>query len=91
MTVKEINRNIRFESRNPDSKYRCKYGDRDDFDIHRINITLEGVKRETYEIEAQNLPATKDSIYFNACPADDGFKVFWWTPEVRPVIRKIEV
>ncbi|MDE6234578.1 MAG: hypothetical protein K2M56_02370 [Muribaculaceae bacterium] len=90
MTTKEINRNISFSTRKPGSKYRCNYGNRNAFELLRINIKLEGIKSETYEIDAENLPSTTDSISFNARPANDGFEVFGWTKSVRPFIRKIE-
>lgn len=86
--IKEVNRNVKFDSRQPDSKYRCKYGNRSDFDILRINITLNNYT-ETYEIEAQFLPE-KNSIHFNARPSRNGFEVYDWTKAVAKHIRKVE-
>ncbi|MDE6444941.1 MAG: hypothetical protein K2K64_11070 [Muribaculaceae bacterium] len=88
MIVKEINRNIRFESRKPESKYKCEYNNRNDFDILRINIKYNGEVVEVYEVESHFLPPSK-SIHFNARPTEKGFEVFGWTAKVAPFIRKV--
>lgn len=86
MKIKEINRNIRFDTRNPKSPYRCKYVNRENFDILRINISFNGRIEEIYEIESKFLPKT-DSISFKAKQQGEGFKIFGWTAVVAPYIH----
>ncbi len=89
MKLKEINRNIDFDTRKSSSSFRCKYNDRNDFDILRINISFKGELKESYEIESKNLPEG-DSIHFKAEPAPDGFKIISWTNKsVKEHIKKV--
>ena len=86
-TIKKINRTINFETRQPSSRYRCKYGDKNDFDILQINIRR-GNYTETYKIESQYLP-DNDSIYFNARSNSENFEVYNWTKSVEGSIKKV--
>lgn len=88
MIIKEINRNIKFDTRELDSRYRCKYGSRDKFDILRINMLYNGNISEVYEVESKFLPLS-DSIHFKAIPTEDGFKIYGWTAVVAPYIHKV--
>lgn len=88
MKTKEINRTISFGTRDVSSPYRCKYGNKNDFEKLRINISFEGRIADTYEIDSQYLP-DRDSISFKAVPADSGFIITSWSPkEVMPYLKK---
>lgn len=71
--IKTINRNI-----NPNretNNYRCKYGNKNEFDILRVNIKFNG-KTYTYEIESKYLNDT-DSIHFYAYPNGSSLNIVW--------------
>ena len=85
---KEINRNIRFDSRELSSPYRCKYGDKNMFDILRVTCTY-GSETRIYEIESKYLP-DRDSIYFKAYPDGNSFVIQWRTEGVESHIKLIE-
>ena len=80
MKIKVINREIRFNTHNTLSPYRCKYGDRNQFELLKINIIYNGKISVSYEIESQFL-TDKDSIYFTAKPAEEGFMIDGWSPD----------
>lgn len=89
MNIKEVNRTVRFDSRMLSSSYRCKYGNKNEFDKLRINLKFEERIAESYEIESKYLP-DRDSINFKAKPSANGFVITNWSPiSIIPHIEKI--
>lgn len=80
MNIKVIDREIRFNTHKTSSPYRCRYGDRNQFELLKINIIYNGKISESYEIESQFL-TDKDSMYFTAEPAEGGFMIDSWSPD----------
>lgn len=85
---KEVNRCIRFDTRELSSPYRCKYGDRKTFDILRVTCTY-GSETRIYEIESEYLPDT-DSIYFKAYPNKNSFTIQWRSKDIESHIKRIK-
>lgn len=85
---KQVNRNIRFDSRELSSPYRCKFGDKNMFDILRVTCTY-GSEVRVYEIESKYL-LDKDSIYFNAYPIENSFKIQWRSKDIESNIKRIK-
>lgn len=85
---KVVNRNIRFDSRALSSPYRCKYGDKNDFEILRVTCTY-GSETRVYEVESKYLPGT-DSIRFKAFPDGDSFTIEWGPTAIRPYVKRVQ-
>ena len=77
MTTKTVNRNLNFntEERNSDSSYRCKYGDKNLFDVLEINIHYQN-ECATFTIDSKYLP-DRDSISFKAYKDGDNISLIW--------------
>ena len=71
--IKTVNRNI--NTNRETNNYRCKYGNKNEFDILRVNITYNG-ETYTYEIESKYLNDT-DSIHFYAYPNESSLNIVW--------------
>lgn len=88
--IKEISRNVNFDTHKETSSYRCNYKELD-FDVLRINILLYGELVEVYEIESQFLPKENKSIYFKANQIPNGVQIGNWTPcEVSSHLKKVK-
>ena len=85
---KQVNRTIRFDSRELSSPYRCKFGDKNTFDILRVTCTY-GSETRVYEIESKYLP-DRDSIYFNAYPKENSFTIQWRSKDIESHITRIK-
>ena len=85
---KQANRTIRFDSRELSSPYRCKFGDKNMFEILRVTCKY-GSETRAYEIESKYLPDT-DSIYFNAYPKDNSFTIQWRSKDIESHIKRIK-
>lgn len=79
---------IKFDSRKLTSPYRCKYGNKNDFDILQIPCVY-GSEVRIYEIESKYL-SDSDSIHFKAKPNGDSFTVQWIRKELENYIRRIK-
>ena len=87
--MKEINRNINFEGRDISSPYRCKYKNKNEFEVLRINIYY-GSEIRTCEVESKYLREDRDSISFKASK-EGGELVIKWSPvEIAQYIRRIK-
>lgn len=71
--IKTIIRNINFDR--DTNNYRCKYNDRNSFDILEVSCLYKGITR-TFRIESKYLPC-KDSIHFRAYLDSSSFTVVW--------------
>lgn len=86
---KQVNRNIRFDSRKSASSYKYEYKDKNAFEILRIVCTYDS-KIRIYEVEAKYLKATSKSIHFDAVQDRDSFKIEWKPKDVAPYIKRIK-
>lgn len=86
---KEVNRTIRFDSRELTSSYKCEYKDKNAFEILRIVCTY-GSEVRVYEVEAKYLKATSKSIHFDAMQDGDSFEITWKPKEVALHIKRIK-
>ncbi len=86
---KYIERNIKFDGREPTSSYKCEYGDKDTFRILQITCKY-GSECRIYEIESKYLKATSKSIHFDAERRGDSFDVSWFPKVVAPYITRIK-
>lgn len=87
--MKEINRTINFEGREATSPYRCKYKDKNDFEVLRINISYGSLTR-TYEVESKYLREDRDSISFTASKVDNELVIKWSPAEIAQYIKRIQ-
>jgi len=85
---KEVYRTIRFDSRELSSPYRCKFGDKNMFEILRVTCTY-GSETRVYEIESKYLP-DRDSIYFKAYPKENSFMIQWGAKNIESHITRIK-
>lgn len=86
---KQVNRNIRFDSRKSTSSYKCEYKDKNSFEILQIICTY-GSEIRIYEVESKYLKSTSKSIHFDAEQDEDTFKIEWKPKDVAPYIKRIK-
>lgn len=86
-----INRNIKFNApeRQATSSYKCKYGNKNHFDLLQINIRYNNEER-VYQVESQYLKETSKSIHFDAVKDGDSFEIIWKPKSVVPFINRIK-
>lgn len=79
---------IKFDNRKLTSPYRCKYDDKNAFEILQIPCNY-GLETRVYEIESKYLPDS-DSIHFKAKPNGDSFTIQWIPKALDVYIKRIK-
>lgn len=79
---------IKFVSRKLTSPYRCKYGDKNAFEILQIPCVY-GSETRIYEVESKYL-SDSDSIHFTAKPNGESFMIQWSPKELENHIKRIQ-
>lgn len=77
MNIKTVNRNILEDRENKNDRFRVKYGDKNEFDLLKVNITRNKTSETlSYEFKAKDL-TEKDSIHFSTSVISNKMQVHW--------------
>ncbi len=77
MNIKTVNRNIPADRENQNDRFRVIYGDKNDFDLLRVNITRSNTGEELiFEFDADDL-TEKDSIHFSTAIVNNKMQILW--------------